>query len=99
MESQPQNPEFRINPENFQPCILGSLLFVEGSINTVHLISVQKIVSYQQTVQTPMRCHIPSGFTMLSVHTVFSFPIKKCLKSKPIKNQTNLWKCKISLPS
>ena len=20
MESQPQNPEFRINPENFQPC-------------------------------------------------------------------------------
>ena len=22
MESQPQNPEFRINPENFKPCIL-----------------------------------------------------------------------------
>ena len=22
MESQPQNPEFRINPENFHPCIL-----------------------------------------------------------------------------
>ena len=21
MESQPQNPEFRINPENFRPCI------------------------------------------------------------------------------
>ena len=21
MESQPQNPEFRINPENFHPCI------------------------------------------------------------------------------
>ena len=21
MESQPQNPEFRINPENFPPCI------------------------------------------------------------------------------
>ena len=21
MESQPQNPEFRINPENFNPCI------------------------------------------------------------------------------
>ena len=21
MESQPQNPEFRINPENFYPCI------------------------------------------------------------------------------
>ena len=22
MESQPQNPEFRINPENFHPCLL-----------------------------------------------------------------------------
>ena len=22
MESQPQNPELRINPENFHPCIL-----------------------------------------------------------------------------
>ena len=21
MESQPQNPEFRINPENFRPCL------------------------------------------------------------------------------
>ena len=21
MESQPQNPEFRINPENFHPCM------------------------------------------------------------------------------
>ena len=23
MESQPQNPEFRINPENIHPCITG----------------------------------------------------------------------------
>ena len=22
IESQPQNPEFRINPENFHPCLL-----------------------------------------------------------------------------
>ena len=22
MESQPQNPEFSINPENFQPCVV-----------------------------------------------------------------------------
>ena len=22
MESQPQNPEFRINPENFHPCLI-----------------------------------------------------------------------------
>ena len=27
MESQPQNPEFRINPENFHPCISDSLAF------------------------------------------------------------------------
>ena len=26
MESQPQNPEFRINPENFHPCVLRLLL-------------------------------------------------------------------------
>ena len=24
MESQPQNPEFRINPENFHPCNINS---------------------------------------------------------------------------
>ena len=30
MESQPQNPEFRINPENFHPCapiVGGALVF------------------------------------------------------------------------
>ena len=26
MESQPQNPEFRINPENFHPCVSGALV-------------------------------------------------------------------------
>ena len=25
MESQPQNPEFRINPDNFPPCLIASL--------------------------------------------------------------------------
>ena len=25
MESQPQNPEFRINPENFHPCSISSI--------------------------------------------------------------------------
>ena len=28
MESQPQNPEFRINPENFHPCIYGQFLLM-----------------------------------------------------------------------
>ena len=27
MESQPQNPEFRINPENFHPCIRQTLIY------------------------------------------------------------------------
>ena len=28
MESQPQNPEFRINPENFHPCDVFQTLFL-----------------------------------------------------------------------
>ena len=28
MESQPQNPEFRINPENFHACILQEQVLV-----------------------------------------------------------------------
>ena len=30
MESQPQNPEFRINPENFHPCNLPTQLSTHG---------------------------------------------------------------------
>ena len=30
MESQPQNPEFRINPENFHPCVY-QLYFQKGN--------------------------------------------------------------------
>ena len=34
MESQPQNPEFRINPENFHPCVQHAIdvnsLYVES---------------------------------------------------------------------
>ena len=28
MESQPQNPEFRINPENFHPCIAPMMIYL-----------------------------------------------------------------------
>ena len=35
MDSQPQNPEFRINPENFHPCKYQSL------IQCAHIIKVQ----------------------------------------------------------
>ena len=35
MESQPQNPEFRNNPENFQPCktLTFGTVDVEGGVN------------------------------------------------------------------
>ena len=39
MESQPQNPEFRINPENFHPCRLKWKLY--------QLIICLKIHQYQ----------------------------------------------------
>ena len=29
MESQPQNPEFRINPENFHPCMNSCMSFYQ----------------------------------------------------------------------
>ena len=35
MESQPQNPEFRINPENFHPCsytLSGEFLSATGTL-------------------------------------------------------------------
>ena len=28
MESQPQNPEFRINPENFHPCLVPMMTYL-----------------------------------------------------------------------
>ena len=37
MESQPQNPEFRINPENFHPCILIVLWYYDSKFLTVPL--------------------------------------------------------------
>ena len=42
MESQPQNPEFRVNPEDFHPCVFISLYtqksqtFIEMAILTGH---------------------------------------------------------------
>ena len=41
MESQPQNPEFRNNPENFHPCygVMGSFLVCECSINWSYSIN------------------------------------------------------------
>ena len=39
MESQPQNPEFRINPENFHPCmcwIIGRYMISGHQMDIAH---------------------------------------------------------------
>ena len=32
MESQPQNPEFRINPEKFHPWLIGAMCAYRGNM-------------------------------------------------------------------
>ena len=57
MESQPQNPEFRINLENFHPCILGvSLKYVFKIIhkNQCYFMGVSREGGGGQGIQTPM---------------------------------------------
>ena len=45
MESQPQNPEFRNNPENFQPCIKNDLMYLrEKKDHTSSVISCFKTI-------------------------------------------------------
>ena len=39
MESQPQNPEFRINPENFHPCMLPLQVHVLIFLDISHAIT------------------------------------------------------------
>ena len=41
MESQPQNPEFRNNPENFHPC---SHCDADGQTKGKHIVSSMKSV-------------------------------------------------------
>ena len=35
MESQPQNPEFRINPEHFHPCDIHLIVMIPASIKNI----------------------------------------------------------------
>ena len=42
MESQPQNPEFRNNPENFHPCFTEFLLKLIR--NAHHLLSACQVI-------------------------------------------------------
>ena len=38
MESQPQNPEFRNNPENFQPCYPAHIFCADNVVCLLHLL-------------------------------------------------------------
>ena len=37
MESQPQNPEFRKNPENFHPCKKNDLMYLREKKKITHV--------------------------------------------------------------
>ena len=37
MESQPQNPEFRISPENFHPCAPQALMYAQHLLDILGL--------------------------------------------------------------
>ena len=43
MESQPQNPEFRINPENFHPCINGLNKLIHSKCHVSNLVILMKL--------------------------------------------------------
>ena len=43
MESQPQNPEFRINPENFHPCDYALLSQIIEPLLSYDVASVRNI--------------------------------------------------------
>ena len=57
MESQPQNPEFRYNPENFHPCISRRSFFMEDRSTNVPLIEIVLLSSHK----------ISFGFTVIPV--------------------------------
>ena len=40
MESQPQNPEFRNNPENFGPCAYYNLIFKYLTMGNFNVVDV-----------------------------------------------------------
>ena len=75
MESQPQNPEFRINPENFHPCIQKTVV-------------PYSFVSFRGGVPVPppsRSVHAASELTRIDLlaHEIFVFILqKKKVKTK-----------------
>ena len=54
MESQPQNPEFRINPENFHPCIVSLLLY-----HISRFLSISGMQKYREHTCFFIHLHLP----------------------------------------
>ena len=56
MESQPQNPEFRINPENFHPCRSSFTLLTIQSLPFTHLSMVSEDLGSTQkmSISSPL---------------------------------------------
>ena len=52
MESQPQNPEFRNNPENFHPCTSSSIgVFIGGYCEYMGLDTRKPVFGSSQTTK------------------------------------------------
>ena len=59
MESQPQNPEFRNNPENFHPCISYiSVLILIKLFQAVHTMYIYLIKYVLNQTNVKRRCVI-----------------------------------------
>ena len=59
MESQPQNPEFRINPENFHPCMyLLSKLTALRISNTQNLLSLRALNTHKPSKKIFQKCQL-----------------------------------------
>ena len=78
MESQPQNPESRINPENFHPCIFTVLSFPDKRVLLIFLAMFQKIVSRESKPRNSRLCQ--RGNTKCMEHI-----LSKSRSSRPIR--------------
>ena len=57
MESQPQNPEFRINPENFHPCKLSALsMFITTILVILSAQCGPRHQAYGRLIKCPVLC-------------------------------------------
>ena len=55
MESQPQNPEFRDNSENFHPCILRHFMCIFTDCQSIHLPCAYGYPDYNGLTQAELQ--------------------------------------------